>query len=223
MVSLGQFFGSRGTDMMTKAIVISEIHAGRLAVVATPAKTVQEIWIPQGALKSLLQTRSLPEWRVLRGSSCNLSNQHGGISMCQAAREIGCDQPTVRLLVKEGMLRRCFGNGCAMWVSTESVDTFRAKYESLRSFARKIRSVPKVLRQVCDELDVPVLDINSKNGACATFIRKGDIQRVLSGRQQVGFVDRHTRIRWKRLAEIKACIGTEESELGMNESRASAC
>jgi hypothetical protein len=219
---LCQLMAGTSIDMMTKAVVIAELHAGRVSAAAGSVETVQAIRIPRDELLSLMRTRCFPDWRVLRGTSWNVSNQYGGISMCQAAREIGCNNATVRVLVDEGRLCRTSGNGCAMWVSEESVDTFRAQFESLLSVARQIQSRSSVVRRVCLELDIPLLDVSPGIGSCVSFIRKEDIPKMLAGRPQVRFVGRHTRLRWTRFAEVKAVGGTGPAEVGMDDSQTSA-
>lgn len=221
LLTLGQLLAGSKADMMTKAVVISEIHAGRLPVSAKNAKTVQDILIAQDVLRSLTQTRSLPDWRALRGSSWNVSNDYGGISMGQAAREIGCSQATVCALRTKEILRRSSGNGCAKWVNAESVDTFRSRFESLSSFARALRTNSSALRRVCDELRIALLDIDQENGNHQLFIRRQDISKLLSGRQFAKSVGRHTRLRWKRLAETHAINGNKR-KLERNKSGATS-
>jgi TniQ len=223
MRNLGRFLLDSSTGAMTKAMVIAEIYAGRMPVAAPVAKTVSEIQISQTDLRSLLQALNVPDWRVLRGTSWNLSNGHGGISMCQAAREIGCSQPAVRVLIQEGRLSQSQGNGCAMWVSAESVDTFRAQFESISSFAREIRSLPRVLMRVCDELHLPLLVINLDNGVRAAFIRKEDIPKVISGRQHVACADRQTRLRWEHISQMSTRIRAKEIAPAIEKSQTSVC
>jgi hypothetical protein len=76
-------------------------------------------------IENLLNKRESRDWSGFRQRSPNISNDRGGISMCQAAREIGCGQPAVHELVFRGLLRKSAGNGCAKWVDARSVDEFR--------------------------------------------------------------------------------------------------
>jgi hypothetical protein len=220
MLSLGQFLVGHNTTAMTKAMVIAEIHAGFMPVAHPPAKTVPEIQISHRGLASLMQTGTAPDWRVLRGSSCNLSNQYGGISGWQAAREIGCEQAAVRVLVQDGRLIRSPGNGCVMWVSADSVDTFCARFESLATVARRIPSKFGVLMRVCKEFDIPLLVVNFANETrSAAFIRREDSAKVISGLQYVKSVCANTRSRWERFAQMRTSIGSQETTLEIRESQ----
>ncbi len=210
---LGQFLASRGMNMMTKAMVVSQIHSGHLQVATAVAKTVYEIRIPLHAISPLRHTGSLPDWRLLRGTRPNLSNSEGGISMSQAAREIGCDFAAIPNLVLQGLLQQSPGNGCARWVYAASVDSFRATFQPLRSLAREIRSMPCVVKRICDEFSIGLLDIAPRSKHHILFIRHVDIPKVLSNYQHVKGLDRHTRLRWKRFAEAKSLIGTRVIEV----------
>jgi len=210
---LGQLLASGGMNMMKKAIVVSQIHSGHLQVATTAAKTVQEIRIPLQTISSLRHTSSLPDWRLLRGTRPNVCNPEGGISMGQAAREIGCDFAAIPNLALQGLLQRSPGNGCARWVYAASVDSFRATFQPLRLLAREIRSTPCMVKRICDEFGIGLLDIAPRSKHRILFIRHVDIPKVLSNYQQAKGLDRHTRLRWKRFAETKSIIGTRVLEV----------
>ena len=219
MIRLGSFLIGPRPDAMTKAMVVAEIYAGRMPVATPPAKTVQEIRISQKGLASLIQTLTVPAWRVLRGSSHHLSNEVGGISTGQAAREIGCFHGVVSALVQEGRLRRLSGNGSTKWISAESVDTFRAEFKSLSSFAREVSSSPGFLMRLCNALHLDLLLVNLANGTRNAFILTGDMSKVASGLQHVGCAD-STRLRWEHRAQLRTGIRPKETILEIGKSRA---
>jgi len=65
-----------------------------------------------------------------------------------------------------------------------------------------------VVKRICDEFGIGLLDIAPRSKHHILFIRHVDIPKVFSNYQQVKGLDRHTRLRWKRFAEAKSIVGT---------------
>lgn len=201
-ISLGAFLAHGATDPMIKALVLSEICSGRVAIVRTNTRIVREIMLPQEPLKELVRTIEKPDWASLRQKSPNTNNGQAGVSMLQAAREIGCSSSVIPILIQKKMLRKSRGKGFSKWVCEKSIERFRSEFEPLSLVAKKARTNTQILTSTCDKLGITLLRTPLKGSPCLAFIRIRDIPRVLTGRFRVGVGDRHTRLRWKRLLEI---------------------
>lgn len=203
LVRLGTILHGAGTNALTKARLVSEVHAGRIPVIGVEGNSVKGILLSNAAVQSFLQTNQNPDWSSLRGRGRHntTSNRYGGISTTQAMREIDCSVDSVRGLVRQRVLVKASGGRRGThWILAKSVDEFRAEYVSLKSLAREFHTCERILRTVCKKLDVKLLSVESENTVAGSFLSKGDLPTVRSFQHEIGIGRPRTRYRWESFA-----------------------